>query len=96
MTDAQVVTFLKRDSAILDYVIDWSPWLATDSDTIATSTWTVASGITKVSDTIFATNTKTRIWLSGGTAGEEYLLTDTITTDMGRTDERTIQIKVVA
>lgn len=92
---AQVVTFLKRDSAILDYVIDWSPWLATDSDTISTSTWTVETGITKVSDTIFGTNTKTRIWLSGGTTDDEYLLTNTITTDMGRTDERTIQIKVV-
>lgn len=83
-------TFIKDPDAVLDYVGDWSAWLGTD--TIATSTWSVPSGITKDSDTKSATTTL--IWLSGGTAGQSYQITNHIITMGGRTDERTITIKV--
>jgi len=83
-------TFVKDPSAVLDYTVDWSDWL--DTDTIATSEWTVPSGITKDSDT--NTDTTATVWLSGGTAGENYSVTNTITTAGGRTDQRTIHIQV--
>jgi len=83
-------TFTKDPDATLDYQIDWSDWL--DSDTISTSTWTVPSGITKDSDT--ASTTATTIWLSGGTAGESYELVNQIVTAAGRTDDRTITVIV--
>ena len=56
--------FVKDPDEVLDYSIDWSTWL--DSDTISSSSWTVESGITKDSDS--NDTTSTTIWLSGGTA----------------------------
>ena len=84
-------TFSAKDpSAILDYTINWATWLGTD--TIATSSWTVTAGITKVSDS--KTTTTTTIFVSGGTAGSNYDLTCTITTAGLRTDQRTIRVPV--
>jgi hypothetical protein len=85
-----IATFLKDPNAVLDYQIDWSPWLG--ADTIATSAWTVPSGITKDSDT--KTATTVTVWLSSGVAGTKYALTNRITTAGGRTDDRTITISV--
>lgn len=82
--------FIKDPDAVLDYSIDWSDWLG--SDTISTSTWEVDSGITEDSNS--NTDTVTTIWLSGGTAGKKYELTNRITTTGGRTDDRTIIIVV--
>ena len=83
--------FEKDPNAVLDYTIDWTAWL--DSDTISSSTWIVPSGITEDSST---NDTEiTVIFLSGGTAGEIYSVTNRITTAAGRTDDRTIRIKMV-
>ena len=83
--------FSKDPSAVMDYQVNWATWLG--SDTISTSTWSVPTGITQAS----ATNTTTTatIWLSGGTAGQVYSLVNTIVTAGGRTDQRTIQVRVV-
>jgi len=75
----------------LDYSIDWTDWLP-GSDTISSSDWDVPAGITK--ETQAATTKVATVWLSGGTDGAEYKLTNTITTVAGRTAQRTIQIKV--
>jgi hypothetical protein len=85
-----IATFVKDPNAVLDYLIDWSPWLG--ADTIVTSTWIVPTGITKNSDT--KTNTTTTVWLSGGTAGTKYPLTNRVVTAGARTDDRTITINV--
>jgi len=82
--------FEKDPQAVLDYSIDWTDWLV--SDTISTSTWTVPSGITKVSDS--KTTVKTTIWLSGGTADTDYELINHIVTANSREDDRTITIRV--
>ena len=83
-------SFVKDPDAIKDYEIDWATWLGTD--TIATATWTVATGITKTTDS--KTTTAATAWLSGGTAGADYSVACKITTAGGRTDERTITILV--
>lgn len=87
--------FVKDPSDELDYKVDWSEWLAGSSpvDTIATSTWTVDAGITKDSDS--NTTTDATIWLSGGTAGRTYHVTNRIVTAGGRTAERSIYIAVL-
>jgi len=86
--------FDKDPSAVLDYQIDWTDWLALTppgtADTISTSTWTVPTGITKASDS--KTTVKTTVWVSGGTAGQQYELVNRIVTVAGRTAERTIVI----
>jgi hypothetical protein len=84
-----VTQFSKDPSASLDYVNDWTSWLAT-GETISTSTWTVPTGITKDSDS--KTSTTTTIWLSGGTAGTVYTVANLIVTSASRTDERSFRI----
>jgi hypothetical protein len=83
---------LKDPSAVLDYVFDWTGWLTT-GETIDDYTITADTGLTKDSSTEDAG--KVTVWLSGGTAGINYKVACLITTTEGRTDERTIWIKVV-
>lgn len=80
----------KDPNALLDYVADWSEWL--DTDTIATSTWTVPAGLTNEGEQ--NTTTTATVWLSGGTAGTSYTVTNRISTAGGRTDDRSITVKV--
>ena len=82
---------LKDPSAVLDYVFDWTEWLAT-GETITDHTITADTGITV--DSWTEDDGKVTVWLSGGTAGINYKVACLITTSAGRTDERTIWIKV--
>jgi hypothetical protein len=84
------MTFTKDPHAILDYTIDWTRWLA--GDTIATSEWLVAAGLTKVADS--KTVSSATVWLSGGTAGQSYTVTNRIVTNGGRTEDRSFTIRV--
>jgi len=82
----------KDANATLDYTLDWSQWLMS-GDALASSTWTTTAGLTVDSDRLDADNTTT-VWLSGGTAGRSYTVTNRITTDDGRTDDRSIVVYV--
>lgn len=83
------MSFLKDPDATLDYLVDWSGWLG--SDTISASAWVVPDGITKTTDS--HTTTTATVWLSGGTAGDVYRVTSRITTAGGRVNDRTITIR---
>lgn len=79
----------------LDYEVSWAEWLAnTDGDTIATSAWIVPDGIVEDETRRAVTATTATIWLSGGTHGQTYLVTNRITTVEGRKVDRTIHIVV--
>ena len=82
---------LKDPSAVLDWMFDWTDWLAS-GETIISHTITADTGITADSST--ESDGKVTVWLSGGTAGINYKVACKITTSAGRTDERTIWIKV--
>ena len=98
---------LKDPSAVLDYVFDWTEWLAA-AETITSHTVTVPSGLTldssMVSDFVIAAevpedevtipNSLVIAWISGGTAGTTYRVECLITTSAGRTDERSLWITV--
>ncbi len=86
-----VTDWVKDPDATLDWRWDWSEWLA-DGETITVSTFIVSAGLVKNSDTFSATSAT--VWLSGGTAGTAYLVTNRITTSVGRTDDRSITIRV--
>lgn len=84
-------TYIHDPDAVLDYARDWSGWLAS-GETIATSLWIVPEGITEgASD---HTDTTTVVWISGGTGGQQYRITNRITTSQGRTDDRSITLYV--
>lgn len=82
--------FIKDPNAVLDYKLNWRPWLRGDS--ITASTWVVPTGLVKDSES-FDTKTAT-VFLSGGTVGEEYTVVNRITTAGGRVDDRSIVITV--
>ena len=84
-------TFIKDADAKLDYQLDWSAWLD-DEDTIATSTWEPSDGLT-VEDESHTTTTAT-VWLSGGTVGAYYTVTNRIVTAAGREDARPLLVRV--
>jgi len=85
-------SFTKDPEAVLDYTFDWSDWLAT-GETISSYTVTAQTGLTKDSDS--QADGVVTYWLSGGTAGTTYRVECKIVTSAGRTDERTMWIKVV-
>jgi len=78
---------------VLDYQLDWSDWL-TGFETIASSVWTTTPGITI--DSQLNTNATAVIIVSGGVQGTVYSLRNVIVTTGGRTDSRTLTIRVVA
>jgi hypothetical protein len=92
--------FDKDDDATLDYAIDWSEWLGpsavgTGSDSISLSTWEAEEGITIATDPAPSlSGQRTTVWLSGGTVGKSYDVTNHIVTVAGREDDRTIRIYV--
>lgn len=100
MTDTYDVTtnpakpsIIKDPAAVLDYTFDWTLWLADIADTITGApVFTVPVGITKTTQS--NTTLKTTCWLSGGTVGETYQIDCKITTTGGRTDSRSIYVKI--
>jgi hypothetical protein len=77
------MTLEQDPEEVKDYTLDWGTRRLAASETISTSTWTVPSGITKNSDT--SDDTTTTAWLSGGTPGVHYRLTNKVVTSQGRT-----------
>jgi len=84
---------LKDPAAVLDYTFDWSSWLQA-SETIQTVVWTPSAQLTASSPS--HTNTSATVFLSGGAPGAKHLLTCKITTNQGRTDARSIEIRIAA
>lgn len=77
-----------------DYRVDWASHLGTGGDTITTSTWVVATGLTIATPAASNTTTTATIWLSGGTAGTEYRVTNHVVTAQGREFERSFVVNV--
>lgn len=84
------IKFYKEPTAILDYSIDWSDFL-TGGDTIVSSTWSTSDIGIVVDSNTYTTNTTT-VWLSGGVDGYNYVVTNSIVTQLGREDSRYIEI----
>ena len=82
----------KDPQAVLDYGFDWSDWL--NGDVISTSSWQVETGITL--DSYENTSQVTTAWLSGGSLGRRYTVTNHIVTAGGREDDRTIIVKMAS
>jgi hypothetical protein len=78
---------------LLDYTFNWSPSLAA-GETILTSAWTVPAGITAGPTSL--TDTTTTQWLSGGSMGEQYTITNTIATSDLREFERSFAVLIIA
>lgn len=77
-----------------EYSLDWSDEIDADA-AIATSSWSAESGIAV--GVTGGTGKITTVWLSGGTAGTSYLVTNTITTSKSPEQVvRSFRLKIVA
>jgi hypothetical protein len=91
--NAPLRTLKKDPDANLDYAIDWSEWLSS-ADVVVTSTFAISpAGLT--AGITHNDGLKTSIWLSGGSAGVTYTVTNHVVTEDGRTDDRSFEIVVV-
>lgn len=91
------MTLLMKDpSAVLDYAIDWGAEYLGDDDLLAKSSWTVepneADGVAVVSSNYGGRLSS--VQASGGVPGKLYRLSNSVTTQSGRTDERSIVLRV--
>ena len=92
-----MITFNKDPSAKLDYSFDWREWLISDTidhfhlmtDATLDSTFAMADDPAPTQNFGIVT-----FWLVGGSDGEEYKVTCRVTTVGGRTDDRTMKIKI--
>lgn len=84
--------FIKDPNAELDWQFNWEDWLAV-GETISTATFTVDDGLTV--NSTGHDDTVATIWVSGGTAGNVYRVTCHIVTSATRTDDRSINIRVM-
>ena len=87
---------VKDPDEVIDMDLKWTKSL-TDAvgvaDSITTSTWTVVVGTVDIDDDEF-TPVITKVWLSGGTLGENCELLNRITTALGRTLDQTVYLKI--
>lgn len=88
----------KTPDEVKDYSLDWSKDIGSDIITsTANSTWSVSpAGVTVTQATLAANGTLTTVWLSGGTAGQVYLVKNKITTTAGRSLSKTFRLLVMA
>lgn len=83
---------IKDPDERLDYTIDWTARL--DGDTIQSSVWVIPSGLSNYDDSF--TNISATVWLTGGIAGQEYEVTNRVTTAAGRIMDQTVRLPVRA
>lgn len=81
---------LKDSTAVLDYAMDWSSWLA-DGEVIVS--YAVAASSVVV-DSHSRAGAVVTVWLSGGIEDAQAALSVTVTTSAARTDRRTVSISV--
>ena len=74
----------------VDYSLDWTTWLATD--TISTASWAISPAGPTLSSPSVAVNVATT-FVGGVALAGIYRLTCTIVTAMGRTSDRSITIR---
>ena len=82
--------FTKDPNDTIDFPFNWKPELY--GDTIATSEFILPDGLTEVSSS--NTTTTATIFVSGGSAGTIYRITNRIVTTGGRTRDRTSYVLV--
>jgi len=78
------------------YRMDWTPILTALGETIQSSVWTVASGLTAGISTVspLGAPTMADLWLNGGTAGQNYEVGNTIATNTARVLRRSMIVRV--
>lgn len=104
MSDTYILDLKRRPMidkdplATLDYTFDWSTYLTSPVDTISSTSLSVVFSVDTTSGVYISSQSNTAttatVWISGGTVGASALVTCTIKTTGGRTDNRVIVLKI--
>lgn len=87
--------YLKDPAATLDYGIDWGAGYLQDGESLSESSWSIfPSGGLAIDSEPPVSSTQATVFVTGGTVGHIYQLTNRIVTDQGRTDERSLTIRI--
>lgn len=87
---------LKDPAAVLDYAIDWGVDYLDGDDILTESVWSVDPDETdgvEIAGNSLGDRVST-VQASGGIAGRMYRLSNRVVTQSGRTDERSIVLRV--
>lgn len=90
-TGAPTVVADKDPDSVIDYKLLWGDYLGNDG--VASSSW-LTDDTSIVVDSSTHTSDETVVWVSGGAEGERCKVTNRITTNAGRTEDRTIIIPI--
>ena len=99
---AQRLEFEKDPNAVLEYELDLTSWLnnaltSIVGDSLSTVTWTPPTeptGSPTVQAQAILAGNIARVWLVGGTLGQDYKFQVRIVSTLGRTDDRTVTFKI--
>ena len=80
----------KDPDDLLDYQIDWSRRLNTD--TITASSWIVPADLTATNESHRARTTT--VWLAGGILGTTYTIVNRVTTALGRIIDQSVTLTI--
>lgn len=94
----------KDPDSNLDFHFEWQTW-ADEGDYLTASVWVVPAGLTGGAESLFVGQERdlageyrdvqrTSIFLSGGTAGQSYTVTNRITTVRGRQEDRSFELRI--
>ena len=89
----------KQPLEVKDYDVSYVPWLLAMSDTLSALTTSVVCLTTPTNTTLevdstTVTDDAVKVWISGGTDGEQYKVTLRVTTTGGRVDESELIFRV--
>lgn len=96
MNPIYTVPIRKDPQAKLDYGWNWGGGWLLPGDTITASTWTITGPDSALAQSApWFDLRETGVWLTGGTIGASYKVTNHIVTAQGREDDRTLTVSVV-
>lgn len=84
--------FTKQPVEVQDYDIDFGEYLTSQSDTAVSHTTAAESGVTIMSSNLVGSVVK--VFVAGGTDGNQYKVSATVTTTGGRVKQGDILVRV--
>lgn len=86
--------FSKNIVAVKDYTVNWADWLRGDTIIDSSFAFSDPPGLT-LQDSGFTPTTAT-VWIADGIVGNSYVVTNTVTTRLGRTEVWSFVVSIVA
>ena len=88
-----MATYQQGPSDFLDYPFDWSRFLPA-GDSITSSTWSTSPAGLSTSLPAIVGASMTAVWVTGGSPGSTYTLTNNVVTAAGRAADRSIVLSI--